>query len=419
MESSDGLLGEIMARAKAEPALEEIQEKFAHSGIQSWIHEEEQTLLFGVGCFAPGRGRMVEIGSFQGGSSCFLAAGLKRRGQGRLTCIDPFLGGPPWLGMAPQQHTLKIFRNGIKACGVEDWVDARVGDSAAVAAIWPSEPVDVAFIDGDHSFLGALRDFESWLPKVVPGGWILIDNATDPGCPGVIELVELIKTLSSVRFLGAVGKYGNAVFLRNDVPLWEALDELSRACAAKGVFRPWDMTMLHAMDLPPNYLKSKDWTDPTLDIPYQLAFLARCGAGDYGYTASSRPADRALLRALCRDRGDGKVIELGGMADKIRNLLSPPSAHFRVILCAPEEAKLYAPRLLPGGLLLASLPVTGDHEVSRAGLNAYRALGIMPDLIGGRMIHGVWQPHLLTSETILASAMASGGPGVRPQRKAS
>jgi hypothetical protein len=107
------------------------------------------------------------------------------------------------------------------------------------------------------------------------------------------------------------------------------------------------------------------------------------------------------------------------MAEKIKNLLSPPVAHFRVILCAPEEAKIYAPRLLPGGLLLASLPVQGDHEVSRAGLNAFRELGIMPDLISGRMIHGIWQPHLLTSETSLASAMAAGGPGVRPQRKAS
>jgi predicted O-methyltransferase YrrM len=416
MESSNGLFGEIMDRAKADPAFREVQQKYARSGILSWVNEEEQALLFGVGAFAPGNGRMVEIGSFQGGSSCFLAAGLKRRGQGRLTCIDPFLGGPPWLGMAPHQRTLEIFHNGIKACSVEDWIDARVGDSAAIAAIWPSEPVDVVFIDGDHSFLGALRDFESWLPKVEAGGLILIDNTAD--CPGVIELAELIKTLRSVRFLGAVGQCGNAVFQKNDMPAWEALSELSRACASRGVYRSWDMTLLHEMNLPPNYLKSKDWTDPTLDEPYQLAFLARCGGGDYGYTTASRPADRALIRALCRDRGDGRLVELGGMADKVRNLLSPPNAHFRVILCALEEAKIYTPRLLPGGLLLARL-AKDDPQVTQAGLKSFRDANLEASITGDTMLFGIWQPHLLTPDAVLANALAAGGSDYQFAKKAS
>jgi predicted O-methyltransferase YrrM len=418
MEPNDGLLADLMSRAKAESAFREVQQKYAGSGILSWLQEEEQSLLFGVGAFAPGHGRMVEIGSFQGGSSCFLAAGLKRRGQGRLTCIDPFLGGPPWLGMAPHQRTLERFRKGIKACGVEDWVDARVGDSPAVAAIWPAEPVDVAFIDGDHSFLGALRDFEAWLAKVAPGGLILIDNATDPGCPGVIELAALIKTLGSVQFLGAVGMYGNTVFQKNDMPAWEALAELGRACAARGVYRSWDMTSLHEMELPPSFLKSKDWSDHTLDEPYQLAFLARCGKGDYGYTAASRPADRALLGALYRDRGEGSVVELGGMADKVKHLLSPPSARFRVILCAPHEARVCVPRLCPGGLLLARTEFKDDPQAIEPDLKTFRELGLESGITGA-MLFGVRQPHLLTPDVILANAMAAAKPGARLARKAS
>jgi predicted O-methyltransferase YrrM len=418
MERGDGLLGEIMARAKADPALREIQQKYASSGISSWVQEEEQALLFGVGAFAPGNGRMVEIGSYEGGSSCFLAAGLKRRGQGRLTCIDPFLGGPVWLGIGPHRRSLNIFRQGMKACDVEDWIDVRVGDSATVAAVWPGEPVAVVFIDGDHSFLGALRDFESWLPKVIPGGLILIDNAADPCCPGVSKLAEMINTFRSVRYLGAVGACGNMVFQRTDVPAWEALDEISAACTALGVHRSWDMIPLHETTLPPNYNKSRDWTDVTLDEPYQLAFLARCGAGDYGYTTASRPADRALIRALSRDRGDGKVVKLGGMADKVRRVLSPPNPRFRVILCAPEEAGRYAPQLLPGGLLLAS-PASDDPEASAASVRAFLDAGLEGAGKGNRMIHGIWQPYQLASDLLLTHAMAAGRPGFHRDRKAS
>jgi predicted O-methyltransferase YrrM len=420
MESNKGLLGEIMARASADPAFREIQRKYAGSGILSWVQEDEQALLFGIGAYADGNGQVVEIGSFQGGSSCFLAAGLKRRGEGRLTCIDPFLGGPTWLGMAPQNRSLEIFRNGIRACGVEDWVDARVGDSGAVAAIWPGEPVAAVFIDGDHSFQGALKDFECWLPKVMAGGLILIDNTIDRGCPGVGELAELVKTLGSVRYLGVVGQCGNAVFQKTEMPAWEALRELSRACAARGVYRSWDMTLLHETKLPPNYLQSRDWTDGTLDEPYQLAFLARCGPGDYGYSTASRPADRAMIRGLSRDRRDGKVFELGGMADRLRGLLYPPAPHFRVILCAPEEATRYAPRLLPGGLMLANVDDNGDPQAIPAGLKTFQDADLQAvGSTGNRMLHGIWRPHLLTSDIIFANAMADVTQGAWADRKAS
>jgi hypothetical protein len=300
----------------------------------------------------------------------------------------------------------------MRACGVEDWVDVRVGDSANVAAVWPGEPVSAAFIDGDHSFLGALKDFEAWLPKVVPGGLILIDNTADPGCTGVGELARLVGTLASVRPLGVLGGSGNAVFRKNDVPAWEALDELGRACAARGIYRPWDMTPLHRSAMPPNYRRSRDWSDGTLDEPYQLAFLARCGRGDYGYTAGSRPADRAMIRALSRDRGDGKVVKLGGVGAKIRGLFSPPEPHFRVILCAPEEARACAPRLIPGGILLAR-PDADDPGATPAALKAFHDAGLEGAGLGNRLIHGIWQPQLLTPDMIFANAMATfrEGPG--------
>lgn len=406
MQPGKGMLGEIMGRAKADPALRDIQRKYADSGILSWLKEDEQALLFGAGAYSQGEGRIVEVGSFQGGSACFLAAGIARRGRGRLTCIDPFLGAPPWLGTAPHQRTLEIFRRGTQACGVHDWIDARVGDSPAVSAIWPAEPIDVAFIDGDHSFQGALRDFECWAPKLSAGGLLLIDNADDPGVPEVKELAALVQGLRSFEYLDSVGDFGVAVFRRTELPAWEMLSELSRVCADRQVYRPWDLSPLHGTGLPAHFLKSKDWTDGRLDEPYQLGFLARCGPGHYGYTAASSPTDRAILRALSKDRGDGSVVEVGGMADRLRTLLRQPGSSFRVILCAPDEVKKLASSLLPGGLILARIPATDDQHAIQAAVACFRDTGFK----GGSVLHnsllfGIWQPYRLNPETIVEYAM--------------
>lgn len=135
-------------------------------GAESWLTEPERALLFAIGAYAPGEGRIVEIGSWKGASACLLAGGLARRGQGRLTGVDPHAGGPPWLGLAPFRGTLESFRTTTTGAGVALLLDMRVGDSLAVAGSWPAQPLDAVFIDGDHSLIGALHDFECWAPKL-------------------------------------------------------------------------------------------------------------------------------------------------------------------------------------------------------------------------------------------------------------
>src|SRR3954452_5130027 len=127
-----------------------------------------------------------------------------------------------------------------------------------------------------------------------------------------------------------------------------------------------------------------------------------------------------MIRGLSRDRRDGKVFELGGMADRVRTMLYPPTAHFRVILCAPEEARRYSPRLLPGGLMLANIPDSDDPQAIPAGLKTFQDAELQAvGFTGNRMLHGIWQPHKLTSDFIFANAMADVAPGVRLDRKAS
>lgn len=390
------MLDQIIQSARADPAFAKICARFAESGIQSWLLEDEKALHFGIGAFAPGGGLIVEIGTFEGASACFLGAGIARRGHGRLVSVDPHLGGPPWLGMAPHQRTLEKFRAGTRFCGVADWIESRIGDSAAVAATWPAQPIDAVFIDADHSFLGALKDFECWAPKVRPGGLVMFDDADDPALPELLDLVEFLKALKAVTHVRTV--QGVAVFRVNAVGTGKLLSELNESLAGRGIRRPWDMAFVHELKLPPHYGRGKSWTDHGLDIAYQLCFLARCGPGDYGYGRATTTADRALLEALSRDRQDGRVVA----AADARGL--------RAVLCDPEEASALAPRLQPGGVLIARHGGSAEHEAALAVRKMLLDAGLDGCGWHERTHWGVWRPHFLAPECILDFTRAGFAP---------
>jgi len=392
------MLAEWIARAKDDPAFQSVHETFKTSNVQTWLLESEKALHFAVGAYAPGNGQIVEIGTFQGGSACFLAAGIRGRGEGRLHCVDPHLGGPPWLGMAPHQRTLERFLHGVKHCGVDSVVEPLVGDSSAVAMIWPATPLDTVFIDGDHSFLGALKDFESWAPKVKPGGLVMIDDVNDRCLTELQALLDFIKTLHSVTHLGDIDGIG--VYRRNDVSSWEMLRELRSALAAKQIPRAWDMSMIHKTPLPNHFLQ-KEWKTPGMGDAYQLGFLARCGPGAYGWTPRTPKDDRAFLTLLSEARCDGSVLKITNGPSRFLPGSARPADRFRVIYCHPTEAPALANRLLPGGLLIAhdDGPEEAVHQL------AMRQTLIDAGLEGcgfTKHIHwGVWQPHHISHEAIL------------------
>ena len=397
------MLAEWIARAQEDPEFRSVCKTFETAGVRTWLQDSEKAFHFAVGAYWPGHGRMVEVGSFEGGSACFLGAGIRRRGEGRLRCIDPHLGGPPWLGMAPCQRTLKTFLSGVKHCGVDSVVEHLVGDSSSVAMVWPAEPVDAVLIDGDHSFLGALKDFESWAPKVNPGGLVLIDDINDPTLTELHQLLDFVKSLKSVTHLGDVDGIG--VYQRTDVSAWEMLAELRAGVAALKVPRSWDMSSIHSTSLPHNFVE-KAWDTPGMDVAYQLGFLARCGPGAYGYTGRTQRNGREFINLISRSRRDGAVVRI--TSGHARHL--PGSARsddrFRVIYCHPGEAKALAHRLIPGGVLIAHDDGAEEATHQIAVRQSLIDAGLEGCGFTGHVHWGVWQPHHISSEAILHYATA-------------
>jgi hypothetical protein len=76
-----------------------------------------------------------------------------------------------------------------------DKVHLLVADSRTVDP--PPEPLEVLFIDGDHSYDGARADYDRWGAFVRPGGHMLFHDAVDSGgygnhYPGVARVVSEI-----------------------------------------------------------------------------------------------------------------------------------------------------------------------------------------------------------------------------------
>lgn len=180
-------------------------------GYLSW---QEGFTLLSLAEVWPGDGDIVEIGSFKGRSTCFLAQGALRSGRGRVHAIDHFQGSPEHqLGgheetpeIVASGSTYEQFQANLEAFGLGEVVLATVSSSQAAAAIWAGA-VRMIFIDGDHSYQGTKGDFEAWFSHVAETGLICFhDYQNSHYLDGVTKFIdEEISAHPNMLFLHRAG----------------------------------------------------------------------------------------------------------------------------------------------------------------------------------------------------------------------
>jgi len=124
-----------------------------------------------------GRATIAEIGRFKGGSTLFMAAAMAEGSM--LWSYDLHVAPRPDLQGAELDAELS---DALRRLGLDTGVHLVVGDSRTVDL--PPGPFDLLFIDGDHSYEGALADAQRWAPHVRPGGHLLFHDAVDTGSYG-------------------------------------------------------------------------------------------------------------------------------------------------------------------------------------------------------------------------------------------
>lgn len=168
----------------SQPLLLPVEVERITAGVEGWFGREEGRLLYRLAHDADPTGCIVEIGSWQGKSTIWLAAGARSGRGAHVVSIDPHVGTEL---RAEGETTEPALRANLARSGLEDCVEVIVSTSAEVAATW-SRGVSLLWIDGDHSYEGALRDVDLWEPFLLPEAIVALhDTFVMPGPEQVVR----------------------------------------------------------------------------------------------------------------------------------------------------------------------------------------------------------------------------------------
>ena len=112
---------------------------------------------------------IVEVGSYLGASSTFLAAAAKERGC-VVYCVDTWMNDA--MSESPRDTYAEFLSNTQRFA---DQIRPLRGRSLEIAEKF-SEAIALLFLDGDHSYAGCRSDVEAWLPKLKPGGTVVFHD---------------------------------------------------------------------------------------------------------------------------------------------------------------------------------------------------------------------------------------------------
>jgi len=182
-------------------SIQEIQSITAK--VDGWLGKREGPYLYCLAKVGSRAGVVVEIGSWKGKSTIWLAKGSESVHGEKVYAIDPHIGSAELRELGYQENpTLEEFEQNIKRARVESVVEPLVKTSMDVVKEW-SLPIGLLWIDGDHSYESVRDDVFSWEPHVVEGGIIALhDTYAWEGVRRVVD-EEILKT-DRFKVLGQV-----------------------------------------------------------------------------------------------------------------------------------------------------------------------------------------------------------------------
>jgi predicted O-methyltransferase YrrM len=182
----------------------------------------ERGYLFQLASDLPPDAQVVEVGSWMGASTCFIAGGLKGE-RAKILAVDNFQGlstcgeDAAWYSRhfrsLGTQSTLEIFRENFASLGFSSRSEPVVSDSLAAAQKLEAQrgTIDFVFIDGDHSYEACRNDIAAWTPFVKRGGVIAFHDFGSRADGVTRAIFEAIK---HQRFAEIVGVAGTIIAFR-------------------------------------------------------------------------------------------------------------------------------------------------------------------------------------------------------------
>ena len=144
----------------------------AAKAIHTHMTTRELHALYDLAANVGRSGTVLEIGSYLGASSCYLAAALSLL-DGHLYCVDT------WENQAMPDGERDTFREFQRnTAGVAAFITPVRKRSEEITASDFAQPLDLVFIDADHSYLSVRGDYERVHEWIIEGGILAFHDCT-------------------------------------------------------------------------------------------------------------------------------------------------------------------------------------------------------------------------------------------------
>jgi len=133
-------------------------------------------------------GVIVEIGSFKGKSTCFIAAGSRHGNNIPVYAVDTWDLREQYGQQKYQaKETLESFHKQTQP--YSKLITAVRGFSQEVAKTWDKD-IGLLFIDGCHWYKEAWADYQNWQKFIPLGGMIALHDYQNPKIQAVVERIK-------------------------------------------------------------------------------------------------------------------------------------------------------------------------------------------------------------------------------------
>ncbi len=196
--------------------------------IFTFTNKRELRALYNLASACPDNAVALEIGSYLGASSCYLAAGLARV-NGHLFCVDTWQNETMPEG---ERDTFVEFQKNTN--GVKHRLTTIRKKSDEIAEGEIQLPLNLVFIDADHSYAAVKSDFccvQQWLAE---DGIIAFHDFSSPAFEGVSRVIG--EALASGKWMIA-GQVDTLVWIKPAIwqkPIW--LTDISSVQSAPEVY---------------------------------------------------------------------------------------------------------------------------------------------------------------------------------------
>src|SRR5262249_38463560 len=234
------------SRAEATGPAGVMRGEVRHQAVSAtgFLSEAEGMRLFELAAEASQHAPCLEVGSYCGKSTLFLAEGCRVSGRYPLFAVDHHRGSEeqqpgqsyfdPDLFDADEGvlDTLGPFMRNIRRAGLTQWVVPVVADSRRLSRYWPQAKLSLVFIDGGHSEDDAFADYHGWSPHVIAGGYLCIHDVFADATQGGRAPYHVLQDARASGLWEDVGQVETlAVLKRRDAPDAETPHHTSRAAA--------------------------------------------------------------------------------------------------------------------------------------------------------------------------------------------